>query len=227
MSDFSFLLNPFDGITGGNTKMFEDKCNEIAKDLFNNYCISIGNNTRYYFAEIEFYYWENEKWNDDWNRVTYPRDKKEAGQLLYHSSGIDICFNSSYGDKKFGGILIRAIKDQNDVVTAGPLVCSQLILNSCSPKEMPKLEYTGDNRNVPVEQSIRSLGKKDMEKERARKDGLKLCFYDSSIGMNNTSNYDKDKIPEKNVWNPRRNYFDKNTGDIKIAKASYSSPEKR
>lgn len=38
----------------------------------------------------------------------------QGGQLFYHLSGIDICFDSHYknNEAKFGGILIRAIKDE-------------------------------------------------------------------------------------------------------------------
>ena len=49
-----------------------------------------------------------------WQEVTYPRNDYQGGQLFYHLSGIDICFDSHYknNEAKFGGILIRAIKDE-------------------------------------------------------------------------------------------------------------------
>lgn len=223
---FSFLVNPFDDLDGSNLKGFENHCKDIAVNLINNYCIRIGKDKSFYLAEIEFYYWQKDKWNDDWNTVTYPRDNKKAGDLFYHNSGIDICFNSSFDEKKYGGILIRAIKDQDDVVTTGPLVCCQLILNSCDTGKMPMLERT-DKRNIEVESSIRTLGEIDMIQEKERKNVLKLCFYDSSIGINESATYVENSIPEKNVWNPRKKVFDKKKGCTKISKVQYTSPKER
>lgn len=223
---FSFLENPFDDLDGSNLKGFENHCKDIAENLINNYCIRIGIDKCFYLAEIEFYYWQKDKWNDDWNKVTYPRDNKKAGELFYHNSGIDICLNSSYKEKKYGGILIRAIKDQNDVVTAGPMVCCQLILNSCNTGSMPILERTNE-RQIKVEKTIRSLGKVDMIQEKGRKDVLKLCFYDSSIGINESTTYNENSIPEKNVWNPRKKIFDKKKGSTRISKVQYASPKER
>jgi hypothetical protein len=223
---FSFLENPFDDLDGSNLKEFDNHCKDIAENLINNYCIRIGIDKCFYLAEIEFYYWQKDKWNDSWNKVTYPRDNKKAGDLFYHNSGIDICFNSSYDEKKYGGILIRAIKDQNDVVTAGPLVCCQLILNSCDTEKMPILKRT-DERHIEVKSSIRSLGKDDMIQEKERKNELKLCFYDSSIGINESTTYNENSIPEKNVWNPRKVVFDKKNGRTRIYKVQYASPKER
>ena len=107
------LTNPFKGLKENNE--FQDECFEIAKDLFRNYCINC-NRTEYHFAEVEFYYYDSEQYLQNreqykWQRVTYPR-KCKAGQLFYHLSGVDICFESDYNNQKakFGGILIRAIK---------------------------------------------------------------------------------------------------------------------
>mgnify|MGYP003292429639 CR=1 FL=1 len=50
--------------TDGLTKdEFQKTCSDIAKDLFCNYCINC-NGREYYFAEMEFYYWEKKKWNE-------------------------------------------------------------------------------------------------------------------------------------------------------------------
>lgn len=217
MSDsFDFLKDPFEDIDGGNLEGFEMKCKNIADNLINNYCIRIGKDKCYYLAEIEFYYWQKNKWNQKWNDITYPRNDKNAGDLFYHYSGVDICFKSNYEDQKFGGILIRAIKDQDDIVTAGPLLCCNMILNNCSPQYMPKLERT-KNRNVIIASSIRALGKNDMQIE--RETNMKLCFYDSSI--------DNNSILKKNVWNSGREFFDKNSGNTKIVRTQYVSPDKR
>lgn len=98
----SLLTNPFDEKKDWNG--FQDKCKEIAKKLLENYCIEYGEKKYYYFAEIEFYYYDKERWNDEWNEKTYPRDKKDAGDFFFHYSGVDICFNSKFEEGKFGGI---------------------------------------------------------------------------------------------------------------------------
>jgi hypothetical protein len=187
------LTNPFDGLT---TKALQNKCREIAESLFCNYCINC-NGTEYYFAEVEFYYWQKDKWDEKWNRITYPRNS-EAGKLFFHLSGIDICFNSDYNEAKFGGILIRAIMDENNIVTAGPLTCKDLLLNSCHGQKMPKLQKSNKSREwtPQVLQTKRMLGKTDMN-NKIDKD-LELCFYDSSISIEE--------------WNAKRKWYDKHEG---------------
>lgn len=100
-----------------------------------NYCIKC-NEKEFFFAEIEFYYWDKNHWNEKWNRVTYPRICN-PGKLFYHLSGIDICFDSYYNERnlndeaRFGGILIRAIRSEDGIVIAGPLNCMLSLLNEC------------------------------------------------------------------------------------------------
>lgn len=174
------LNNPFDGLTKDE---FQKTCSDIAKDLFCNYCINC-NGREYYFAEMEFYYWEKEKWNEKWNRVTYPRDEYEACDLFFHLSGIDICFKSSYEEAKFGGILVRSIMNEENEVFAGPLNCKDIILNSCGRREMPVLKAIERKKRkrewIPdVKSTYRLLGKEDLNNNI---DGnLNLCFYDSII----------------------------------------------
>lgn len=91
---------------------------EIASILLNKVAIRKGDKT-YYIKDIEFYLY------NDFHRdiITYPR-KCEAGQWYFHSSGVDISFesyvktdNNEYDlfqpildkDSFFGGILIRQI----------------------------------------------------------------------------------------------------------------------
>lgn len=186
------LKNPFDGLTEDG---FKSTCFNIAKELFSNYCINC-DGTEYYFAEIEFYYWNKGKWDEKWNRVTYPRDGYEAGSLFYHLSGFDICFDSSYKKEKFGGILVRSVMNENNEVITGPLTCKDKILNTCGKRNMPLLEKITKKRDwqPQVEQTNRMLGKEDM-KNKIDKD-LNLCFYDSKIDN----------------WNPKKKRFDKRKG---------------
>lgn len=201
------LGNPFDG----KNVNFQDKCLEIAKELFCNYCINCGE-TEYYFAEIEFYYYEKGKWDKDWNKVTYERNGYNAGELFYHLSGVDICFESKYDNDKayFGGILIRAIKeisDKNNDIIAGPLTCKDVILNKCKKGNMPKLSIISHNshkRNLTPKATYRALGKDALEKHIDKP--YNLCFFDAS---------------KENNWNPTKFRYDKNGGKIKSQKGSY------
>jgi hypothetical protein len=190
------LTDPFDGLTKNE---FKKACDNIAKTFFCNYCINC-NGTKFYFAEIEFYYWQKNKWNENWNRVTYPRIC-EAGSLFFHLSGIDICFNSIYDEEeldkeaKFGGILIRAIRDKDNIITAGPWNCMLKILNACRGGSMPEIEELKQpcNDEKVIKETYRSLGKEDQreEKEMSEKESLNLCFYDSSIHKDEWKNQAK------------------------------------
>ena len=87
------LTNPFDGVNNTNIQDIQKRCKKIAKMLFNKHGIKCGNKT-FRFAEIEFYYYNKEKeWQDKWNTATYYRNKN-AGNLFFHYSGVDICFQS-------------------------------------------------------------------------------------------------------------------------------------
>ena len=203
----SLLQKPLEKMNGCNIQeVFE----EIAKNLFNNFYIHCGER-KYYFVEVEFYYYDKEKYLQDqerykWYGVTYSRTNKSAGDFFYHLSGFDICFNSHYDedDAKFGGILVRSIKDEKGVVTTGPLTCKDLILNSCD-NEMPKLDSYKPEVEIKLESTIRSLGKEDMNN---RIDGnLNLCFYDGSI---------KD-------WKPTKQRFDTKTGRTVKSYSSYKT----
>ncbi len=185
---------------------------EIAKNLFNNFYIICGDK-EYYFAEIEFYYYNQCQYLKelfDWQKVTYCRTDKKVGDFLYHLSGIDICFNSKNDDKKaeeFGGILIRSIKDKNNiVVAAGPYTCRDFILNNCESKGiMPHLEYIKREKDYTPftpKPFKRSLGKDDMKQNI---DGeLELCFYDDRLAWKTERiSWDKKK---KNFTTESRNY---------------------
>lgn len=201
------MEKPFDG----ENVNVQNKCLEIAEELFNNYCINC-NGTEYYFAEIEFYYYEKEKWNKEWNKVTYERNDYDAGDLFYHLSGVDVCFDSKYDKDKayFGGILIRAIKEianNNNNIIAGPLKCKDVLLNKCKKGNMPKISIISDNskkRHLTPKATYRALGKDAIENK--IDEPYKLCFFDAS---------------KENNWNPTRFNYDKNEGKIKTVKGSY------
>ena len=210
-TEFPFLENPFDEILNKNdAKEINKKCEDIAKTLFEQYCLKC-NDKEYYFAEIEFYYYDSEMYlkNENkfkWQEVTYPRNDYKGGQLFYHLSGIDICFDSQYNTDrgKFGGILIRAIKDENGLIIAGPLKCKDEILNECKNGKMPKLLHKNKKRDIELKQTYRSLGKTGTDKENDR-----LCFFDSSIGICD--------------WNPEKDRFVTKNGTIESKKGTYDT----
>ena len=204
--ELDLLKNPFDGIS--NYESFKVKCGEIASELFNNYGIEC-NNKIFRIAEIEFYYYDSQQYLKDpnhfkWQEVTYPRNDYKGGELFYHLSGIDICFNSQYNREsgKFGGILIRTIKDGNMII-AGPLNCKDEILNACKNGKMPELKKQKKSQNKELAQTYRSLGKTGTDIH----DGL--CFYDGSIN--------------KSDWNPLKERFVTKTGRIEPKKGSYDT----
>ena len=136
----------------------DDTLEKIAEGIICNSYINNGSDTKYIPIEIEFYYHsprlpfkQDENYEKD--HITYPRDIQESGKLLYHYSGIDICFQSKNREKEkieFGGILIRSllkIKDNNEEkeIIYGPLCCKDVLLNEA--KEFPSLEYPADKRN--------------------------------------------------------------------------------
>ncbi len=178
---------------------------KIAKNLFNNFCIKCGDDL-FYFAEIEFYYYDSKMYlqNKDlykWQKVTYVRNNKNVGDFLYHLSGIDICFASSFNNDNaiFGGILIRSIKNkEGKIVAAGPYTCRDFILNKCDEGEkiMPTLSVYKSQKEKEITPTPfrRTLGKTDMENK--IDSTLELCFYDCHLDWTNTSekeDYDKEK----------------------------------
>jgi hypothetical protein len=190
------LTDPFDKVEKNDLKGFQDKCFEIAEDLFCNYCINC-NGEKYYFAEIEFYYYEGRNFNEKWNEVTYSR-KCKAGEIFYHLSGMDISFNSNlpqdFKKKKVGyggGILIRSVveKDGNtEKIIVGPLTCVNKMLNACHGKKMPFVDKAKAGRNVALLPTYRYLGKKDFDniEKKESKDSnqgidLKLAFFDDAL----------------------------------------------
>lgn len=108
----------------------EQRFEEIAKRLFQGYCIKKGND-QYKLLEIEFYYYTK----DFEDIITYPRNVS-SGKWFFHDSGVDITFDSKCTDKNcscdkrkpnedyFGGILIRSLLKNDKELITGPLKCS-------------------------------------------------------------------------------------------------------
>ena len=106
----------------------EDGLKDLAREIMNNICISNGAYI-YRPIEIEFYVYDKREHADI---HVYPRDKKEAGELFFHLSGMDICFKSSIKDGQFGGILIRAIEREKKGDEPSKLIGQKELLSSVS-----------------------------------------------------------------------------------------------
>lgn len=217
------LENPFDSVEKNDVEGFKNECRNIAQMLFNDYCIRCCNTNTvayYYFAEIEFYYYDKDKFNDYWNWKTYPRTRKSAGEILFHYSGFDICFKSDFKDGKFGGILIRSLKDENGIYITGPSVCAQEVLNVCSKLKtwlevvpIPNDKCAGkcDLNELPIPRY--GIDYKDENKNREDKDKIlkdkSLCFYDKKLFEKYTSEKENFERFENAKWD----YDKKNNGE--------------
>lgn len=126
----------------------EKELESLAKSLMNDYCISNGKHT-YRLLEIEFYIYDKDAHADE---HVYERDA-EAGQLLLHKMGIDICFASSMSKGQFGGILIRALERDDKKYFGGPRICSYELMNTA--KSLCSVEESQDKLTFDVEESVR------------------------------------------------------------------------
>lgn len=156
-----------------------DNFRDLANKIINNYHIKCGNKG-FRFAEIEFYYYDKNHFNEEWCQKTYPRKDKDAGELFFHYSGVDICFDSSF-DKDmaiFGGILIRSLYDEErKMYITGPLLCANEMLNACSKNMVwPVIEETIEHSCV-----IEATGRYGISYSDGYEFKDKLCFYDHQL----------------------------------------------
>ena len=155
-----------DSLTG-----LQDKFTEIAKEMFSHIAIKAGE--KYFkFIEVEFYYFKLGTFEGSLFNCTYPRTR-DAGQFFWHYSGMDICFDSIEDDMAFGGILIRSIMNEDGEIIAGPMRCSDELMNCCK-QELPAIvDYETGFQGEP-EKTIRYGIKADKEKNPK---GIKLRYY--------------------------------------------------
>ncbi len=194
-------------------KEFQKYFDNMAKYIFSHIAIVIGdapnkNQIKYYLQEVEFYFNNNKITEDNiiftkdgksieqkknFFSCTYKRIRK-AGDLFWHYSGVDICFETSNDDNCYGGILIRSLlKDNGEGVPqliAGPLRCANELMNQCvMAKSIPNIEEIKqplniDNLRSTIRQGIETAEKyKEVLKEIENKD-LKetdnfpfFCYY--------------------------------------------------
>lgn len=135
-----------------SSEKLKDQMKDIAEKLLWDYCIKKGD-LLYDILEIEFYYFDKEHPDI----ITYPRTA-ESGDWFIHQSGVDLCFKSNVVrcaqsrieehielekgkidslHSCFGGILIRAIRRQNDgAIFLGPLNTYDELLGDASVQRL-------------------------------------------------------------------------------------------
>ena len=182
---------------------------EVADKLFKHVAIEAGNDI-FTFVEVEFYYYKKGVFEGPLFNCTYPRTRT-VGQFFWHYSGMDICFESIEKKGYFGGILIRSLKKRSGEIIAGPMRCSNEIMNSCNG-EMPRL--IEHKTECEVSDPITRYGiEADIKHNEA---GMKLRYY-----------------VEQKTWNRKRSNVlvaDNTTGDYKqVSKTDYytAQPQKR
>lgn len=211
------LTNPLSGLDKDDLDGVKERFHERAKTLFENYGLKCGDKI-FRFAELEFYYYKNEEsgdnnWDATWNRETYPRNK-DAGQLFFHYSGVDICFQCHFDEKEknneygeYGGILIRSLLD-GDKIIAGPLFCVNTMLNECKG-QMPQL-VSVTSQTFTFETTTRCGIKSDLKQEKGKE--LYLCYYATSV---NNKNLQWDKASERIAWDKSKKRFTNQTRNYK------------
>lgn len=174
---------------------------EITDCLIHYNSIVCGNRT-FRLAEIEFYYYDKRCLDNEWNRRTYPRTKKEAGELFFHYSGVDICFPSDFSNGTFGGILIRSLYEESTKqYICGPLLCANEMLNACvETGEMPKITPSNNHKCI-IHQTSRYGIKYESE-------GFKdtLCFYDDGLTKADTPKCESWDFKKREKKYNSRNY---------------------
>ena len=161
----------------------------LAAILFNQIDILAGKN-RYSFAEIEFYYYNEEhQLVGGQYKDTYKR-KKPRGCFFWHLSGIDICFDSD-GKSHYGGILIRSlVKDDGSLIT-GPMCCCDELMNNCADSgtnEKPAFIPVLVDKEKPTSIIPESTRRQGIEEDK-KKGAMDLCFYTDQKPWKNHRGY--------------------------------------
>jgi len=162
------MVSNLDSLTG-----LQEHFSAIAKEMFGRIAIKAGD--KYFkLIEVEFYYFKQGTFEGPLFNCTYPRTR-DAGQLFWHYSGIDICFDSKEDDLTFGGILIRSIMNEDGKIIAGPMRCSDELMNCCKQDLPIIVDYETGFHEEP-KTTFRYGIKADKDKEK-NPEGIKLRYY--------------------------------------------------
>ena len=178
----------------------EEGLNTLATRILNEICICNGKH-KYHPIEIEFYIYDKEEHPDI---HVYPRDNKKAGDLFFHLSGMDICFESSIKDGRFGGILIRALEREDGKRLGGPLTCKDEVLNSANARCVTKMcekELSYSISNTKQRKGINKYEKKKDDYWDAKYRFFRHDFIDSLTMEDETFDFDEGhKKPRKRKY---------------------------
>lgn len=193
------------------------KFKKIAENLMCDYIIKKGEK-KYAIVEIEFYLYSN----NHRDYITYPREI-EAGRWFFHSSGVDLTFQSKgislkyqYGKKQytlqkdtfFGGILIRGLykldSNENDKYILGPQKCVNLLWDNFdalvpSNNEYPFIEPASNNDKI-AKSNLRWCKRCINIKDEKRLNKISDWIY--RLGINDITDKDKEAYKAKMFDNP-------------------------
>lgn len=169
MNKTNDFISKLSEITLKNKSNIQQYFEEVADFLFQHIAIKAGE-CIFTFLEIEFYYYKQGNLEGPLFNCTYPRTRK-AGQFFWHYSGIDICFESNEEERTFGGILIRSLMKNGQEIFAGPMCCSDELMNCCN-KELPILI---DREDILENKPISTI-RYGIEADKAQKE-MKFCYY--------------------------------------------------
>ena len=169
MNKTNCFISKLSEISLKNKSNIQQYFNEVADYLFHNIAIQAGEDI-FTFLEIEFYYYKNGELEGSLFNCTYPRTR-EVGQFFWHYSGIDICFESNEEEQTFGGILIRSLKKNDQEIIAGPMCCSNELMNCCY-KELPILI----DKETIFENNLESTIRYGIEADKGQEE-MKFCYY--------------------------------------------------
>lgn len=182
MSNVEFLLTSFQ-----NSSIDDTAVDTLMCSMINDYVLKVNDDT-YDFCEIELYY-KSPTHND----CSVLKRKKEAGDIFFHRYGMDICFNSN-GTDKYGGILIRSLKKDDDYIF-GPLTCAHTILNDHQPTIRISIQ---EKRPKNQEKACKTTRvKATCEKDKNYNQALyRYVTKDACTAIQNDNKYSK-KVQEK------------------------------
>ena len=138
-----------------------EKLDTFMNTLINGHCLKV-NEKEYFFEEVELYF--NSIEHRDCSVI---KRIQKAGEILFHSYGFDICFDSN--EVMYGGVLIRSLLENGiNKPINGPRNCLLEILNTHTKNGLKiELKQCEKNRNLKLLKSkrIKGIWKKDSKDE--------------------------------------------------------------